>query len=360
LNVLFTRKALSIYIGIQDAITRKHLNEWLANAAKDPSPQSIMMTARNLNMHASLRVFCGNHIPERGAVEISEKYWDITQALELVNFPLAIPGTKVYRAIQARKVASKWLELAAARAKVAMAEGAEPECMLDEWLKEMQAPGYKGRKDFSDREMAMVVFSFLFASQDAMSSGLIYGFQHLADHPDILAKIREEQYRVRANDVDKPMTLEMLEEMPYLKAFVKESMRVKPPVTMVPYKATKAFPISPDYTVPANSMVIPSFYNSLHDPEVYPDHDKLLPERWLDAKSSANTNPKNYLVFGSGPHRCIGIEYAQMNMALVLAIASVLADWEHHITPESDKVQIIATLFPKDGCLLKFTPRPRP
>jgi C-22 sterol desaturase len=192
-----------------------------------------MMTARNLNMHASLRVFCGNHIPERGAVEISEKYWDITQALELVNFPLAIPGTKVYRAIQARKVASKWLELAAARAKVAMAEGAEPECMLDEWLKEMQAPGYKGRKDFSDREMAMVVFSFLFASQDAMSSGLIYGFQHLADHPDILAKIREEQYRVRANDVDKPMTLEMLEEMPYLKAFVKESMRVKPPVTMV-------------------------------------------------------------------------------------------------------------------------------
>ncbi|KAF9243722.1 cytochrome P450 [Melanogaster broomeanus] len=360
LNVLFTRKALSIYVGIQDAIARKHINEWLATAAKDPSPQSIMMTARNLNMHTSLRVFCGNHIPEQGAVEISEKYWDITKALELVNFPLALPGTKVYRAIQARKVAFKWLELAASRAKVAMAEGAVPECMVDEWIMEMQAPGYKGRKDFSDREMAMVVFSFLFASQDAMSSGLIYGFQHLADNPEIMAKIREEQYRVRANDVDKPMTLEMLEQMPYLKAFVKESMRVKPPVTMVPYKTTKPFPISPDYTVPVNSMVIPSFYNSLHDPDVYPDHDELLPERWLDPSSSANTNPKNYLVFGSGPHKCIGIEYAQMNIGLVLATASVLADWEHHITPESDKVQIIATLFPKDGCLLKFAPRPKP
>ncbi|KIJ68841.1 hypothetical protein HYDPIDRAFT_107097 [Hydnomerulius pinastri MD-312] len=360
LNTLFTRKALSIYIGIQDSITRKHFNEWLATAAKDPSPQSIMMTARNLNMHTSLRVFCGDHIPEHGAVEISDKYWDITQALELVNFPLAIPGTKVYRAIQARKAAFKWLELAASRAKIAIAEGAEPVCMLDEWVKEMQAPGYNGRKDFSDREMAMVVFSFLFASQDAMSSGLIYGFQHLADHPDILAKIREEQYRVRANDIDKPMTLEMLEDMPYLKAFVKESMRVKPPVTMVPYKTTKAFPISGDYTVPAGSMVIPSFYNSLHDPEVFPDHDELIPERWLDPNSSANANPKNYLVFGSGPHRCIGIEYAHMNMELVLATASVLMNWEHHVTPESEQVQIIATLFPKDGCLLKFTPRPRP
>lgn len=191
------------------------------------------MTARNLNMETSLRVFCGNHIPHKATVEISEKYWYITQALELVNFPLALPGTKIYNAIKARKIAHAWLELAAKNSKIAMAEGAEPECMLDEWVKLLVDPAYKGRKDFSDREMALVVFSFLFASQDAMSSGLIYGFQHMADHPDILAKIRDEQERVRAGDNEKPMTVEMLEQMPYLMAFVKESMRVKPPVTMV-------------------------------------------------------------------------------------------------------------------------------
>jgi C-22 sterol desaturase len=359
LNTLFTRKALGMYVGIQDTISRKHFSRWLSIAASDPSPKEIMMTARNLNMEASLRIFCGNHIPEQAAVEISEKYWAITQALELVNFPLAIPGTKVYKAIQARKVAHHWLELAAHNSKIAMAQGAEPECMIDEWVKSISDPTYKGRKEFSDREMAMVVFSFLFASQDAMSSGLIYGFQHLADHPDILAKIREEQERVRAGDVEKPMTLEMMDQMPYLRAFVKESLRLKPPVTMVPYRTTKAFPITTNYTVPVNSMVIPSFYNSLHDSSVFPDPDSLIPERWLDPESSANTNPKNYLVFGSGPHKCIGIEYATMNIALVLANASVLMNWEHHITPESDKVQIIATLFPKDGCRLKFTPRGR-
>jgi C-22 sterol desaturase len=91
-------------------------------------------------------------------------------------------------------------------------------------------------------------------------------------------------------------------------------------------------------------MVIPSFYNSLHDPEVYPDHDSLIPERWLDPNSSANTNPQNYLVFGSGPHKCIGIEYAQLSMGLVLATASVLTNWEHHLTPESDKVQCVLRL----------------
>jgi len=82
-------------------------------------------------------------------------------------------------------------------------------------------------------------------------------------------------------------------------------------------------------------MVIPSFFNSLHDPEVYPQPEEFLPERWLDAEGSANNNPKNYLVFGSGPHRCIGLEYASMNIALVLATASVMLDWEHDITPQS-------------------------
>ncbi|KAF8634495.1 hypothetical protein AX15_000931 [Amanita polypyramis BW_CC] len=357
LNHLFTRKALGIYIGIQDSIARKHFKKWLEEAAKDASPKPIMMTARALNMDTSLRVFCGPHISEHAAREINEKYWSITQSLELVNFPFAFPGTKVYKAVQARKVALHWLELAAHKSKIAMANGAEPECMLDEWVQLLSDPSYKGKRDFSDLEMAMVLFSFLFASQDAMSSGLIYGFQHLADHPDILAKVREEQERVRQDDYDKPISLEMLDQMPYLQAVVKESMRVKPPVTMVPYRATKAFPIANNYTVPANSMVIPSFYNSLHDSSVYPDPDSFRPGRWLESEGLAAQNPKNYLVFGSGPHRCIGLEYASMNIALVLATASVMFDWEHEVTPLSNKVEIIATLFPKDGCRLKLTPR---
>ncbi|KDR85299.1 hypothetical protein GALMADRAFT_234083 [Galerina marginata CBS 339.88] len=357
LNALFTRKALGIYVPIQEAVCRKHLTRWLEAVKSDPSAKPIMMTARHLNMETSLAVFCGSHIPEQAALEINEKYWAITQSLELVNFPLALPGTKVYKAIQARKIALRWLELAAHKSKIAMANGGEPECMLDEWVKSLADTSYKGRKEFSDLEMAMVLFSFLFASQDAMSSGLIYGFQHLADHPEVMVKVQEEQERVRQGNYSTPLTLEMVDQMTYLHAVVKESMRVKPPVLMVPYKATRAFPISDDYTVPANSMVIPSFFNSLHDPQVYPNPEDFTPERWLNPEGSANANPKNYLVFGSGPHRCIGLEYANMNIALTLATAAVMMKWEHDLTPQSHLSEIIATIFPKDGCRLKLTPR---
>ena len=298
-----------------------------------------MFPVREMNMDTSLRVFCGPHIPEHAAKLINDKYWLITRALELVNFPLVIPGTKVYKAIQARKIAHKWLEIAAKESKASMAAGNEPECLLDAWVKEMQSPSFKGRTDFTDREMAMVVFSFLFASQDAMSSGLIYGLQHLADNPDILAKVREEQYRVRRGNVETPVTLDMLDEMPYLRMFVKESLRVKPPVTMVPYRCNKPFKISPDYTVPTGSLLIPSIYPSLHDPAVFPEPEKLNPDRWADPTGLAATNPRNYLVFGSGPHKCIGVEYTLMNIAICLGNAAVLMNWEHELTPESEEVE---------------------
>ncbi|CCA74407.1 probable ERG5-C-22 sterol desaturase [Serendipita indica DSM 11827] len=365
LNSLFTRKALAVYLEVQDTITRHHFALWLKTAEEvNHKPQSIMHTVRYLNMHTSLRVFCGKHIPEEAITIISDNYWKITLALELVNFPLALPGTKVWGAIQSRKIALAHLENAAKLCKEYIADGGEVHCMMDQWVKDIQEAkekaimdGGKLPREFDDHEMGLVILSFLFASQDAMSSGVIYMFQHLADYPEIMEKVREEQRRVRGGEYSKPITLDMIDNMPYLRAVIKESLRIKPPVTMVPYKATKPFPISSFYTVPANSMVIPSLYPSLHDPNVYPNPDQFLPERWLDPESSANANPKNYLVFGAGPHRCIGVEYTNINMACVMANAVSLMDWRHERTPDSDGVQMIATIFPKDGCLLDFTPR---
>ncbi|KZS91770.1 cytochrome P450 [Sistotremastrum niveocremeum HHB9708] len=361
LNTLFTRKALAVYLQTMDTVSRRHYTQWLADAKKDPSPKQIMMTSRELNMETSLRVFCGKHIPDHIIPVITDRYWLITKALQLVNFPFAFPGTNVYNAIQARKLVMKWLEHAAAESKKHIAAGGDVECMLDAWVAELRSQesslSSTTKRDFSDHEMAMVVLSFLFASQDAMSSGIIYLFQHFADFPDVLAKVREEQEKVRGGDVSKAMTLEMLDDMPYMKAAIKESLRIKPPVTMVPYKTTRAFPISDSYVVPANSIVIPSVYPSLHDPEVYPSPSSYTPSRWLDPQSTANTTPKNYLVFGSGPHKCIGVEYAMMHMACAMGIASVMMDWEHVRTEDSDDTEIIAALFPKDGCYLKVTPR---
>ena len=372
LNTLFTSRALGMYLSIQESIYKKHFTQWLQD--KTVGFQPFMLQLRHLNMETSLRVFCGNYIPAEGAKAISDKYWLITNALELVNFPFAFPGTKVYKAIQARKQAMQWFEHTAAESKKRMANGEEVTCLTDAWVKSM-IDAREDRKnedlnvdqrrvlvrDFSDREIAMVLLSFLFASQDALSSGLTYLFQHFADHPEVLRKVREEQYALRNNDIEAPITLEQVEKMEYTRAAVKESLRLKPPVIMVPYTARRSFPISENYTVPKGSMVIPSFWNSLHDPSAYPSPDEFRPERWLEGKGSpADANPKNFLVFGSGPHNCIGKDYAMQHLITVMGNAAVLLNWEHEHTDLSEKVMVITTIYPKDGARFKFSARPPP
>jgi len=235
-----------------------------------------MMPVRDLNMRTSLRVFCGPHIPEEAIQEIFDKYWLITRALELVNFPLAIPGTKVYAAVQARKVAVKWLADAARLSKIAMAEGQDPTCLLDRWVREIQDPESKGRKDFSDGEIALVVLSFLFASQDAMSSGITYAFQHFADHPEVMAKVREEQMRVRGGDINKPMTLDMIDDMPFLRATIRESLRLKPPVLMVRRLPFPSLPSNIFTGTLQNHQTLPHL-PLLHRPRRKHGHPLLLP-----------------------------------------------------------------------------------
>ncbi|GAA6053718.1 hypothetical protein JCM3770_003182 [Rhodotorula araucariae] len=353
LNVLFTPRALEIYLRVQDQIYRRFFESWIADP--NPDPQPYQMKFRDLNMMTSLRVFCGSYIAEDAAQEVSDKYWLITQALELVSFPFAFPGTKVWNACRAREVAVTYFSKAAGDSKRAMAAGKEADCLLDAWVEQILA---KKVREFSDKEMALVLLSLLFASQDAGSSCITWVFQLLADHPEVLAKVREEQMRVRAGDIDSPISLEWLEQMPYTRAVTREVLRYRPPVIMVPYLTKQPFPINDEYTVPKGTMLIPSFWNSLHDPAVYPDPEDFIPERFMPGGANHGGNDaKNWILFGAGAHRCIAQNYVHLHMSAVIGSAAMLLNWKHERTPESDEIQIIATLFPKDQCRLKFTRR---
>jgi C-22 sterol desaturase len=54
----------------------------------------------------------------------------------------------------------------------------------------------------------------------------------MADNPEILAKVREEQLAVRNGDRNVRLTLEMAEKMDYTRWCVKETLRMRPPVLM--------------------------------------------------------------------------------------------------------------------------------
>ncbi|KAG6362153.1 hypothetical protein INS49_010382 [Diaporthe citri] len=333
LNGLFTRKALQSYLPGQEEVYYDYFKRFL-QVTKDAGdkPVPFMHEFRELMCAVSLRTFCGHHVSDETVKKIADDYYLITAALELVNFPIIIPFTKAWYGKKASDMVMVEFSKASAQSKQRMEAGEEPSCIMDAWIRNMvlskkwreaEATGdftdTEGLekpspllREFTDYEIAQTIFTFLFASQDATSSASIWLFQTVAQRPEILDRVREENLKVRQGDIHAAVDL--------------------------------------------GAMVVPTTYLALRDPDVYENPDEFDPERYYTGDAEVK-GAKNFLVFGTGPHVCIGQHYAQLNLALLLGKASLLLDWTHHPTPLSEEIKVFATIFPKDDCPLTFTER---
>lgn len=365
LNGLFTRTALEAYLPGQEEVYDRYFANFVEMSQKtnDGKPMPYMPSFRELMCAVSCRTFVGHYVSDNSMKQIADAYYDITLAMDLVNFPFILPFTRPWYGKKAADWVLDVFSQCAAKSKVRMAAGAKPICIMDAWIKSMQdSEKYKEKvakgvvvdasekpvhllRIFSDFEISQTIFTFLFASQDATSSASTWLFQLMADHPEMLDKVREENLAIRKGDRDAPFTMDMLENMPYTRAVVKETLRYRPPVIFVPYLAKKSFPITDTYIAPKGSMIIPSCYPALHDPEVYPEPDSFNPDRWISGDAEAQT--KNWLVFGAGPHQCVAQTYATTNLMAMIGKASLHLNWEHHVTPLSEEIKVFACLFPQ-------------
>jgi C-22 sterol desaturase len=269
LNGLFTRKALESYLPGQEEVYNVYFEKFL-KVTEDAGGKAVpfMPEFRELMCAVSCRTFVGHYISDEAIKKIADDYYLITAALELVNFPIILPYTKTWYGKKAADMVLEEFSKCAAKSKVRLAAGGDISCIMDGWVKsQLESAEYRERlekglsmegvekpspllREFSDYEIAQTVFTFLFASQDATSSAATWLFQIMAQRPDVLNKIRDENLKVRNGDKNKAISMDLLDEMTYTRAAVRELLRYRPPVIMVPYLAKKAFPITDTYTVP--------------------------------------------------------------------------------------------------------------
>ena len=91
---LFTRKALNVYLSIQEGIIRRSIDEWLAAGGET----DIRFYVRDMNVETSQMVFCGPYIPgQKERDEFNRHYQKIAEGF--MSFPVNLPGTGMCRVV---------------------------------------------------------------------------------------------------------------------------------------------------------------------------------------------------------------------------------------------------------------------
>nr|XP_022920514.1 probable cytochrome P450 4d14 [Onthophagus taurus] len=166
--------------------------------------------------------------------------------------------------------------------------------------------------DFIAKQLNLMVA----AGFDTSGSAICFALYNLAIFPEIQKKAYEELHSILGDDINQFITHQHVKEMKYLDLVIKESMRIK---TTVPF-FLRHLQEDVDFegmTLPKGLTIMLLAYAMHLDPEVYPEPENFVPERFL--KENLNPNRYSYAPFCGGVRNCIGQKYAQLSMKVVLA-----------------------------------------
>jgi cytochrome P450 len=150
-----------------------------------------------------------------------------------------------------------------------------------------------------DQELRDELITLLVAGHETTATALAWAVERLTRHPGALERLTEE--------VTSGQTA-------YLDAVVTETLRLRPVISLVARRLSRPAQIA-GLELPAGVTVTPSIYLLHRRPDVYPQPDRFLPERFLDQPPGTYT----WIPFGGGVRRCIGAAFAQFEMRAVLA-----------------------------------------
>ncbi|MBD2195059.1 MULTISPECIES: cytochrome P450 [Calothrix] len=162
----------------------------------------------------------------------------------------------------------------------------------------------------SDRELRDELMTLLVTGHETTASVLTWAFYWIDRLPEVQEKLLRE-----LDTIDVNADPSSIAKLPYLTAFCQETLRLYPIVINASPRIVKSPIEIKGYTIPEKHVIMPSIYLAHHRPEVYPNPKQFQPERFLERQFSQY----EYLPFGGGNRRCIGLAFAQYEMKIVLA-----------------------------------------
>ena len=154
--------------------------------------------------------------------------------------------------------------------------------------------------------------TLFFAGYETAATSLTWALYLIARTPEVARAAQGELDRVLCG---RTPSLDDLPSLPYIRAIIQETMRVYPPVYALPRIAVGDDELG-GYPIPRGTVVIASIAGVHASPVWGEDRDRFRPERFL----SGGWPRRAFMPYGAGRHLCIGSDFANVEMAIVLAM----------------------------------------
>ncbi|QBS39503.1 cytochrome P450 [Nocardia sp. CS682] len=199
-----------------------------------------------------------------------------------------------------------------------------------------------GTPSMSDQQIHDEVLTFFIAGSNTISNTLAWAFHEIATHPEVEQRLHEEVDRVlagRAAEYDDVAQLE------YTRRVLTETLRLRTQGFFQTRTTTRDTELG-GYRIPADEVVLYSFYALNHNPEIFADPKVFDPDRWLPERvTGAQRNA--FMPFGAGVHGCIGESFSWAELIIVLA--TIAARWRLVSVPGHQPKPKPAVTMPVDA-----------
>lgn len=202
------------------------------------------------------------------------------------------------------------------------------------------------------KQMRDELMTLLLAGHETTAATLAWTWYLLAQHPEVERRLHAEVDHVLAG---RRATLSDVPRLVYTRMVVCETLRLYPPVWLLPRKAINADRFD-QHIIPANSDVLVSIYTIHRHPQFWDDAERFDPQRFEPDKGPERDSCA-YLPFGAGPRTCLGSRFGMMEVVLMVATIAqrfslrLAADQE--VEPEAS-----LTLHPRRGLPMSLHRRP--
>lgn len=299
----------------------------------------------DLTIKTSTHCLLGKEFRESLTGEFSSLYHTLGAAADAGG--LQDPGAQK-AAYQARDAARARLEeLITERVVRRRAAGEVHPDLLQVYMDATYADG----RHLSNSEIAGMVVWFMFAGHHTSANTAAWVLVELARYPQLAREVIAEVDAVMSGD--DALDLKVLRRMSVLEGFIRETLRVHPPLNTLTRRVIEDFEYK-GHLIPKGNNIMLCPYVAHRLESSFANAESFDPHR------PAPENPFCLIPFGGGQRKCVGNAFAILQVKVIFSV--LLHEYAFELAgPPGTYAEIMPSLIlrPSDPCLLRYRRRER-